>query len=45
TLDREKDVYVGFRERFFVGVNALAPRLVDAALAADTAKARQLFTP
>ena len=44
-IDRKKDVFIGFPERFFVGVNALAPRLVDAVLAADTAKARQLFTP
>jgi short-subunit dehydrogenase len=45
TIDRKKDVYVGFPERFFVLVNALAPRLVDVVLMADTAKARQLFTP
>ena len=45
TIERKKDVVIGFRERVFVQVNALAPRLVDAAIAADTIKARHLFTP
>lgn len=44
TDDRKKDVVIGFPERLFVRVNAIAPRLVDAALAADTLKARSLFT-
>jgi short-subunit dehydrogenase len=45
TIDRKKDVVIGFRERVFIRVNALAPRLVDAAIAGDTMKARNLFTP
>ena len=42
--DRKKDVYIGMSESFFVRLNALMPRLVDAALAADNAKAKSLFT-
>jgi short-subunit dehydrogenase len=41
--DQEKDVYIGLSEGFFVRLNALMPRLIDAVLAADNAKARSLF--
>jgi len=42
--ERKADVFIGFPERFFVRVNALLPRLVDAVLSAQTTKARKLFT-
>jgi short-subunit dehydrogenase len=42
---RERDVFVGFPERFFVLLNAIAPRFVDAAISGQTIKARSLFTP
>jgi short-subunit dehydrogenase len=41
---RKKDVYIGFPERFFVRVNAVMPRLVDAAVASGDRKAVRLFT-
>ncbi len=41
----EKEVYVGLPERIFVGMNAMLPRLVDAAVAANDRRARRLFTP
>jgi short-subunit dehydrogenase len=40
---RKKDVYIGFPESFFVRVNALMPRMVDAALAKNDRKAKTLF--
>jgi short-subunit dehydrogenase len=43
--DRQADVFIGARERFFVRVNAVLPRLVDSALSGQTTKARKLFTP
>ena len=41
---RDKDVYIGFPERVFVGLNAMFPRLVDAAVARRDRLARSLFT-
>jgi short-subunit dehydrogenase len=41
---RKKDVYIGFPERFFVRLNAVMPRLVDAAVAGGDRKAMRLFT-
>jgi short-subunit dehydrogenase len=40
---RRKDVYIGFPERIFVRLNALLPRLVDAAVASGDRKAMNLF--
>lgn len=40
---RRKDVYLGFPESFFVRLNAIMPRVVDAALASNDRKARSLF--
>jgi short-subunit dehydrogenase len=40
---RKKDVYIGFPESLFVRVNAVLPRIVDAALASDNRKAGDLF--
>ncbi|MBX7250057.1 MAG: SDR family NAD(P)-dependent oxidoreductase [Caulobacteraceae bacterium] len=40
-----RDVYFGFPESFFVRLNALAPSLVDGALAANDRKAATLFAP
>ena len=40
---RECEVFIGFPESLFVRLNALAPRLIDAALAANDRKARALF--
>jgi short-subunit dehydrogenase len=43
-LARKKDVSIGFRERQFMRINALLPRLIDAGIAPQTLKARrQLF--
>ena len=43
-IARKKDVSIGFRERQFVRINALLPRLIDAGIAPQTLKARrQLF--
>jgi len=42
-IDRKRDVFIGFPERFFVRVNALLPRLVDAVMTRETTKARSLF--
>lgn len=42
-IRREKDVYIGAAEKIFVKLNALIPGVVDAALAAETAKAREFF--
>ncbi len=45
-IDRgETDVYIGMPEQLFVKLNAIFPALLDAALAAQTTKARQLFVP
>jgi short-subunit dehydrogenase len=40
---RDKEVFIGFPERIFVGVNAVLPRLVDAAVASRDRRARTLF--
>lgn len=40
---RKKELFIGLPERLFVSLNAVAPRLVDAGLTAQTAKARTLF--
>lgn len=40
---RKKEVHFGFPERMFVKINALLPRLVDAAVAGGDRKARKLF--
>lgn len=39
----ERDVYLGFPESLFVRVNALAPSVVDGALAANDKRAAELF--
>lgn len=39
----KRDVYFGFPESFFVRVNAIAPGLVDGALASNDRKAASLF--
>jgi len=41
---RRKDVYIGFPEQIFVRLNAVLPRLVDAAVAGTDRKAAGLFT-
>lgn len=41
--DRRRDVYLGFPEAFFVRLNALAPGLVDRALAAGDRQVAKLF--
>jgi len=40
---RRRDVYLGFPEAFFVRLNAIAPTLVDRALASDDRRVAQLF--
>lgn len=40
---REAEVFLGFPESLFVRLNALAPLLIDGALAANDRKARALF--
>jgi len=40
---RKKDVFLGFPEKLFVRINALSPRMVDGALAANDLKAKPLF--
>jgi short-subunit dehydrogenase len=42
-VKRKKEVFLGFPEKLFVHLNAIAPHLVDRALAASDAKARVLF--
>lgn len=42
-VDGERDVVIGFPEGLFVHLNALVPRLVDRALAANDRKAAALF--
>lgn len=39
----EREVFLGFPESFFVRVNALAPSIVDGALAANDKRAAKLF--
>lgn len=41
--ERKKDVFLGFPEKLFVRINAIAPRIVDGALAANDLKAKPLF--
>ena len=40
---KKKDVYIGFPESLFVRINAILPRVVDVALAADNKKAKTLL--
>jgi short-subunit dehydrogenase len=40
---RDKDVYIGLPERIFVNVNAVLPRLMDAAVASRDRRTRSLF--
>lgn len=40
----KKDVYIGFPESLFVRLNAVMPRMVDAALVKNDRKAKTLFT-
>lgn len=40
---KKKDVFIGFPESLFVRINAILPRVVDKALAADDKKARTLL--
>lgn len=42
-VQRRKDVSIGFKERMFIRLNALLPRVIDAGLAPQTVKARHLF--
>ena len=42
--ERRKDVFLGFPEKLFVHLNAIAPRVVDQALMANDLKAKTLFT-
>ncbi len=42
-IQRKAETFIGFQERMFMRLNALLPRLIDAGLAKQTAKARQLF--
>ena len=42
---KKKDVYIGFPESLFVRINAILPRVVDKALAADDKKAKILLNP
>jgi len=41
--ERRKDVFLGFPEKLFVRLNAIAPRLVDQALEGNDLKAKALF--
>jgi short-subunit dehydrogenase len=41
---RRKEVYIGFPEQFFVRLNAIMPRVVDAAVASSDRKAAALFS-
>jgi short-subunit dehydrogenase len=41
----EKDVYIGFPEGILVRINAVLPRLFDAAVAGRDRQARELFAP
>ena len=44
-LARKKDVVIGGKESLFARLNALFPRVVDAGLAGQTAKASTMFLP
>lgn len=44
-LARKKDVVIGGKESLFIRLNALFPRMVDAGLAGQTAKASTMFLP
>ena len=41
--ERRKDVFLGFPEKLFIRLNAIAPRVVDQALMANDLKAKTLF--
>jgi short-subunit dehydrogenase len=41
---KRKDVHIGFPERIFARMNAVLPGLIDAAVARNDRKARQLFS-
>lgn len=41
--ERRKDVFLGFPEKLFVRINAMAPRVVDRMLAGNDLKAKTLF--
>lgn len=40
---KKKDTYLGFPEKLFVRINAIFPRIVDAALATETAKVKKML--
>ena len=42
---KKKDVFLGFPEKLFVRLNAIFPRLMDAALVASDLKAKSLLDP
>lgn len=42
-VTRKNEVFIGFQERMFMRINALVPRLVDAGISPQIAKARHLF--
>lgn len=42
-VTRKNEVFIGFQERMFMRINALLPRLVDAGISPQIAKARHLF--
>jgi short-subunit dehydrogenase len=42
-VQRRRDVFIGFPERLFVKINAVAPLLVDSAIGKHEAKARRFF--
>jgi len=42
-LKRKANASIGFKERLFMAINALAPRMIDAGLVKQTVAARQLF--
>jgi short-subunit dehydrogenase len=41
---RRKEVYIGFPEQLFVRLNAILPRVVDAAVVSGDRKAAALFS-
>ncbi len=43
-ISRKAETFIGVQERTFMRLNALVPRLIDAGIAPQVAKARQLFT-
>jgi hypothetical protein len=42
-VQRRRDVFIGFPERLFVKINAVAPLLVDSAIGKHEAQARRFF--